>query len=244
MTSRHPQQKQICPATCLDPPAAIHHLLPMSYFVTGTDTGVGKTHVTRLILQAFRQSDIDAVGYKPVSCGDRDDARILAAASGNLPLDDVNPHHLQSPLSPHTAGLLENRTVDPAGLLAGFRRLAAAHPVVIVEGVGGWEVPLTDRYRVSDLAADLALPVILVAANRLGALNHILLTLDAIHAKGLTCAGIILNQLSDEMDTAMISNKSVLAGLTAVPLLDHLIFGQDFLDDSLVPRLAEGAAAR
>jgi dethiobiotin synthetase len=224
----------------LDRPAAIGHHLRMSCFVTGTDTGVGKTHVSRLILQTLRQSGIDAVGYKPVACGDRDDARILAAASGDLSLDEVNPLHLLAPLSPYVAGLMENRAVDPAVLLAGFRRLAAAHPVVIVEGVGGWEVPLTADYRVSDLAADLALPVILVAANRLGALNHILLTLDAIHAKGLTCAGIILNQLDDEMDTAMISNKSVLAGLTAVPLLDHLIYQQDFLDELVFRTLACG----
>jgi dethiobiotin synthetase len=83
---------------------------------------------------------------------------------------------------------------------------------------------------VSDLAADLKLPVILVAGNKLGALNHILLTVHAIRARGLVCAGIVLNQLEDEMDTAMITNKGVVEDLTGVPLLDHLIYGQDFLD--------------
>jgi dethiobiotin synthetase len=77
----------------------------------------------------------------------------------------------------------------------------------------------------------------LVAANRLGALNHILLTLDAIHAKGLRCVGIILNQLGDELDTAMITNKGVLEDLAGVPLLDHLIHGQDFLDEALLEKL-------
>jgi dethiobiotin synthetase len=105
---------------------------------------------------------------------------------------------------------------------------------VIVEGVGGWEVPLAANYRVSDFAKELALPVVLVAANRLGALNHILLTVDAIRAKGLTCAGIILNQLGDELDTAMITNKGVVEDLTGVPLLDHLIKDQDFLDDRII----------
>jgi dethiobiotin synthetase len=99
-----------------------------------------------------------------------------------------------------------------------------------VEGAGGWEVPLAANYRISDLAADLKLPVILVAGNKLGALNHIILTVNAIRARGLTCAGIILNQLEDEMDTAMITNKGVVEDLTGVPLLDHLIHGQDFLD--------------
>jgi dethiobiotin synthetase len=202
----------------------------MSVFITGTDTGVGKTHITRLILADLRQRGIDAVGYKPVACGDRDDARILAEASGGLSLDAVNPVHLQTPVAPYVAGLLENRTVDSAGLLAGFHQLAAAHTQVIVEGAGGWEVPIAPGYRISDLAHDLALPVIIVTANRLGALNHTLLTVAAIRAKGLVCAGIILNQLDDELDTAMITNKGVLEDLTGVPLLDHLIKDQDFLD--------------
>jgi dethiobiotin synthetase len=209
----------------------------MSFFVTGTDTGVGKTYVTRLILETLRRGGIDAVGYKPVACGDRDDATTLAAASEGLTLDEVNPVHLKTPVSPYVAGLLENQTLEPAVLLAGFHRLAAAHAQVIVEGVGGWEVPLAANYRVSDLAKDLGLPVILVAANRLGALNHVLLTIDAIRAKGLTCAGIILNQLDDELDTAMITNKGVLEDLTGVPLLDHLIHAQDFLDDEVLETL-------
>jgi dethiobiotin synthetase len=209
----------------------------MSFFVTGTDTGVGKTYVTRLILETLRKEGIDAAGYKPIACGDREDASLLAAASGDLPLDEVNPVHLNTPVAPYVAGLLENRTVDQTELLAGFHKLAAAHAEIVVEGVGGWEVPLAPNYRVSDLAKDLGLPVILVAANRLGALNHILLTIDAIRAKGLTCAGIILNQLEDELDTAMITNKGVIEDLTGVPLLEHLIYGQDFLDEELMGKL-------
>ena len=210
----------------------------MSLFVTGTDTGVGKTYVTRLILEALRNRGIDAVGYKPVACGDREDAASLAAASGGLTLDAVNPLHLKTPVAPYVAGLLENQTVHPSDLLAGFQRLAEAHARVVVEGVGGWEVPLAANYRVSDLAVDLRLPVVVVAANRLGALNHILLTIDAIRAKGLTCVGLFLNQLDDELDTAMITNKGVVEDLTGVPLLDHLIHGQDFLDEDAVSTLA------
>lgn len=209
----------------------------MSFFVTGTDTSVGKTHVTRLILEGLRASGIDAAGYKPVACGDRDDARILADASGGLPIDEVNPVYLQSPVAPYVAGLLENRAIDPAELIAGYRRLAAAHKTIIVEGAGGWEVPVAAGYRISDLAAELGLPVVLVAANRLGALNHILLTLGAIRARGLVCAGVFLNQLVDELDTAMITNKGLIEDLTGVPLLEHLIHGQDFLDAEVLSRL-------
>jgi len=221
----------------LDPqPAGIHHWR-MSFFVTGTDTGAGKTHLTRLLLEALRRAGIDAVGYKPVACGDRDDAQILAAASGGLPLDEVNPVFLKSAVAPYVAGLLENRSVDPAELLAGYRKLAERHQVVVVEGAGGWEVPITAGYRISDLATELGLPVVLVAANRLGALNHILLTVGAIQARGLTCAGVFLNQLADELDTAMITNKGVIEDLTGVPLLEHLIHGQDFLDEEVLEKL-------
>jgi dethiobiotin synthetase len=202
----------------------------MSFFITGTDTGVGKTYVTCLLLEGLRNAGVDAVGYKPVACGDRDDATRISAASGGLDTDSVNPVYFNTAVAPYVAGMLENRTADPAELLAGFEKLAAAHQTVLVEGAGGWEVPIAAGYRISDLAADLKLPVIIVAGNKLGALNHILLTVDAIRAKGLVCAGIFLNQLEDEMDTAMITNKGVIEDLTGVPLLDHLIYGQDFLD--------------
>ena len=206
------------------------HGLAVSAFITGTDTNVGKTYVTRLILETLRNAGIDAVGYKPVACGNRADATILAAASGNLPRDEVNPVFLKPALAPLVAGMLENRTITLAELVHGYEHLAARHASVLVEGVGGWEVPLAPGLRVADLAVALALPVIVVAANRLGCLNHALLTVNAIRARGLTCAGIILNQLEDEMDTAMITNNGVLEELAGVPLLAHLIYQQDFLD--------------
>ncbi|MBJ7423769.1 MAG: dethiobiotin synthase [Akkermansiaceae bacterium] len=214
----------------LDPLASPLHPSSMSFFITGTDTGVGKTYVTCLILETLRKLGQDAVGYKPVACGDRDDAIQLAAVSGGLELDDVNPVYFSAPVAPYVAGMLSNHQADPALWITGFDRLAARHSKVFVEGAGGWEVPIAPNYRISDLAADLSLPVIIVAANKIGALNHIILTVNAIRAKGLACAGIILNQLEDEMDTAMITNKGVVEELAGVPLLDHLIFGQNFLD--------------
>ena len=209
----------------------------MNLFVTGTDTGVGKTHVSRLLIEAMRSSGIDAVGYKPVACGDRDDARILAEVSGGLALDEVNPVFLQSAVAPYVAGLLENRVVDPETLVTGYHHLAARHEAVIVEGAGGWEVPVAAGFRISDLAVRLGLPVLVVAANRLGALNHLLLTIGAIRSRGLHCAGIFLNQLGDELDTAMITNKGVIEDLAGVPLLEHLIHGQDFLDAAVLEKL-------
>lgn len=211
----------------------------MNFFITGTDTGVGKTYITKLLVDSLRAEGKYAVGFKPISCGDREDAVILAAASGNLSLDEVNPLHFSSAVAPHVAALLENKTIDPAEILASYQAISETYDPVIVEGAGGWEVPITENYFVSDLAKDLNLPVILVAANRLGALNHILLTLAAIQAKGLKCAGIILNQLEDEMDTPMITNKGIIESLTQVPLLDHIIHGQDFLSQELMDVLLD-----
>jgi dethiobiotin synthetase len=162
---------------------------------------------------------------------------VLAEASGGVPLDEVNPVFMPSPVAPYVAGLLENRTVDLEVLVAGYERMAAAREVVVVEGAGGWEVPLSPRLRMSDLAARLGLPVLLVAGNRLGALNHTSLTVQAVEAKGLSCVGVVLNQLSDELDTAMITNKSVIEDVTGVPLLDHVIHGQEFLDEDWLVRL-------
>jgi dethiobiotin synthetase len=206
----------------------------VNFFITGTDTGVGKTYITKLLVESLRAEGKYAVGFKPISCGDRDDAAILAAVSGNLELDEVNPLHFSSGVAPHVAGLLENKTIHPAEIIASYQAISEKYDPVIVEGAGGWEVPITENYFVSDLAKDLNLPVILVAANRLGAINHILLTLAAIEAKGLKCAGIILNQLEDEMDTPMITNKGIIESLTIVPLLDHIIHSQDFISQELV----------
>ncbi len=206
----------------------------MSLFVTGTNTDVGKTYVTRLILESLRQEGVDAVGYKPISCGGLEDSEILAEASGGLDVDLVNPVQLQNAVAPHVACMLENREIDLQELVNGYRKLADEHEVVLIEGAGGWEVPISAHLSMSDLAKELGLPVLLVTANQLGAINHTLLTVQAIKAKGLTCTGIVLNQLEDELDTAMITNKGVLAELSGVPLLDHLIHGQDFIDDEVL----------
>ena len=103
----------------------------VSAFITGTDTDVGKTYVTRLILETLRGDGIDAVGYKPVACGNRADATILAAASGNLPRDEVNPVFLKPALAPLVAAMLENRSLTLAELVAGYQHLAARHGRIV-----------------------------------------------------------------------------------------------------------------
>lgn len=202
----------------------------MSWFVTGTDTGVGKTWFSRLLVQGLRAEGIDAVGYKPVCCGGRSDAEQLAAASGGLDLERVNPVWLKAPVAPKVAAMLCGHSINPQALIAGFRGLQAEHERVIVEGAGGWRVPLADDYDMSDLAADLGLPVIVVVANRLGALNHTMLTVEDIRASDLEVAGLVINHLADELDTAAVTNKNFIEDFVGAPILAEIIHGQDFLD--------------
>jgi dethiobiotin synthetase len=206
------------------------------YFITGTDTDVGKTYVTCLLLEALRREGKRAVGYKPVASGDRADAVALLSASAEetLTLDDVNPTWFKTPAAPYVAALMENRPVDVQALLDGFVALTARFDQVLVEGAGGWEVPLTESLTMGDLATRLGLPVLLVVNNKLGAINHTLLTLAAIKARGLECAGIILNHVADERHPASISNRAVLEHFTEVPIVLEIMHGETEVDWPLV----------
>lgn len=182
-----------------------------SLFITGTDTNVGKTFVTSRLLEALRAAGEDAVPYKPVCSGGREDGeRLQKACGGAVPLDQINPTWFKTPAAPLIAGRIEKQPVSWQRLLDGFELLETRHDRVLVEGAGGWKVPLTDSQTVADLAVALALPVIIVVHNRLGALNHTLLTLESVRAVGLRCAGVVLNHPKDERDPASISNAVLL----------------------------------
>lgn len=208
--------------------------------VTGTDTEVGKTYVSCLIIKALRDAGINAVGFKPIACGDRQDVRLLREAGPDgLSLEELNPIYLRNTTCPYMAARLENCQVDEDRVLRAYEALAAKYECVVIEGIGGWEVPIAAGRNFSDLAADIRLPVLLVIGNKLGALNHALLTLNAIKAHGLECLGVIFNNIKEEWDTACVTNRGVLEDLTDVPVLDELIHGQDFMDiDGLMKRLS------
>jgi dethiobiotin synthetase len=201
----------------------------MNFFLTGTDTGVGKTYVGCALVREWREQGRNAVGLKPICCGERGDALALhAAGAQSLPLEIVNPVWLQTPASPYAASLLESRPVDLPLIRRACKAAQAGHEHVLVEGVGGWLVPITRDYFMSDLAAELGWPVIVVVANRLGALNHTLLTVRAIQAQGLTCAGVIINEpVPPSSSTTLITsgNRLILETLLDVPVLGELAFG-------------------
>jgi dethiobiotin synthetase len=163
---------------------------------------------------------------KPICCGDRRDAELLLAASSEgLTIDDVNPMRLRTPAAPFTAAMVEEHSVDIEPIVKKFLELGHRFECVVVEGVGGWLVPIRTDYFVGDLAAALKLPVIVVAENRLGCLNHTLLTIRSVEAHGLMCAGVILNNFGSTADIASRTNPEVLQQCLSVPIV------ADFRDD-------------
>ena len=214
--------------------------LPMQLFITGTDTDAGKTYVTALLLEAMRQRGLRAAGFKPFCCGTREDAAtLLQAGAKGLTLDAINPVWLKTPASPFAAALIENRTVDMDAVNESFSALTMQMDHVLVEGVGGWEVPLREGMTAADFAQELDLPVLVVVNNRLGALNHALLTVRNIESRGMRCLGVVLNYAAPGRDAASISNGMILARM-GVTVLGEVMHGEtdgrELLDTLLATR--------
>jgi dethiobiotin synthetase len=195
----------------------------MTIFLTGTDTGVGKTHTAVQLLRAGRAAGLRCAGMKPICCGDRDDAQQLLAASGEgLTIDEVNPIWLKTPAAPFSASLIEQVEIDEHQLIEKLRALEERFDSVVVEGVGGWLVPIRRDFFVADLAALMKLPVLVVAMNRLGCLNHTILTVRSVVAHGLVCAGVVLNSPEGVSDIASTTNADILRRILDVPILSSL----------------------
>ncbi len=178
-------------------------------FVTGTDTGVGKTVASSALLHALRAQGLRAVGMKPVASGciattegwRNDDALALQAASDPVPAyADLNPFALPQPLAPEIAASEAGVEITLAPIIAAFERLRAQADTVVVEGVGGWAAPLTATLDQQHLVEALELPVVLVVGMRLGCLNHARLTARAVQADGARLVGWIANEIDPQMD--------------------------------------------
>lgn len=207
-----------------------------AYFVTGTDVGVGKTHVVCALLRDLTARGVRAMGCKPVSCGDRKELRSMREAAGQptLALDSINPLYLRTAADPRMGAEFERQSVSISALAGQVQALAAEYDTLLVEGVGGWETPLCPGKTMADLAEQLQLPVLLVVSNRQGAANLAVLTVRAIQARGLRCCGIILNQQSEEWDTAAVTNRALIEEFTGIPVLAELIQGEDSLDAGIL----------
>jgi dethiobiotin synthetase len=196
-------------------------------FVTGTDTGVGKTLVSAGLLHALAPRHRRVVGMKPVAAGvvpwgedwASEDAIALRSASTLAVAPELdNPVLLLDPLSPHIAAARAGVRIDIAAIVRSYQALAAQADAVVVEGAGGFHVPLSDTETGADLAQALALPVVLVVGLRLGCLNHALLTAEAIRTRGLALAGWVANRVDPGMDAAE-ENIAYLRERLGAPLL-------------------------
>ena len=147
---------------------------------------------------------------------------MLAGSCPGLTLDEVNPIWFRTPAAPLTASLVEEREVDLQLVREQFDRLCARFDLVVVEGVGGWLVPLRHDYFASDLAAELQLPVLIVALNRLGCLNHTMLTIQSVAASGLSCLGVAFNDVGSADGAAETTNFEILKRISPVPVLTGL----------------------
>lgn len=203
----------------------------MNLFITGTDTDVGKTYFTALLLRALRSRGINAVGMKPISCDALADVTAIAEASDyHGALTDLNPVSFDQPLAPLTAAVLAGIQVDLGPIFSTFNRLKENYSSVIVEGAGGWLVPILPDYFMADLAIDLEIPVLIVVDNKLGALNHTLLTVDSLQRRGVPCAGIVLNNRTDDTTPATATNRAILETLLPIPIRAELFPGQTELN--------------
>ena len=200
------------------------------FFITATDTGVGKTLIACALLHAFARAGRRVVGMKPVAAGaarkaaglsNEDVVQLRAAANVEAPLELVNPYCFEPPIAPHLAAAQANVEIELDVIARAYAALATRAEVVIVEGVGGWRAPLNAMQDGADLAARLGLPVILVVGIRLGCLNHALLTAHAIEERGLVCAGWIANRIDPRMPEAD-RNVSALEQRLLAPLLGDI----------------------
>jgi dethiobiotin synthetase len=193
-------------------------------FITGTDTGVGKTVLTCLLLRHLRQQGVHALAMKPFCTGNRADVRLLAAAQDRaLSAEEINPHFFRDPLAPWAACIKSGRRVVPGQVVEEVRSLAAKADHLLVEGVGGLLVPLTATWSVGDLIRQLDCEVVVVARNRLGTLNHTRLTVESLQRRGMQKLSVVLMNRRHR-DGSAGSNRWILAALLAPTLVEEVPF--------------------
>jgi dethiobiotin synthetase len=193
------------------------------FFITGTDTGVGKTFVACALARAFRAEGLKVGVFKPAESGGSGDARRLMRAAGSRdPLDLVCPYRFKAALAPMVAAQFEERRISLKTLRSAFASLRRGRDGVLVEGAGGLLVPYAEGLDAASLAKALGLPLLVVARPGLGTINHTLLTLEAARRRGLTVLGVMINGLKGRGGQAESSNPAVIAKLGRVPVFGPL----------------------
>jgi len=199
------------------------------FFITGTDTDIGKTVVTACLIKLFKSQEIDVGVMKPIETGvdpacnssANSDAKFLMEVSGNTdPVDKVCPYRFKTPASPYQAAKIAGKEILPATIIENLKTLESHHNLMLIEGVGGLLVPITNRYNVANLVLEIGLPLIIVSSIRLGTLNHTLLTINAAQQYGLKIKGIILNQKENHtLDPIEKQQDKLIKELSGIPIL-------------------------
>jgi len=184
-------------------------MIKQSYFVIGTDTNVGKTYIASALIRHFVKAGFQTIGMKPIASGcelntqgeclNEDVLTLSAASNVQASLDLVNPYHFSPAIAPHIAAEQVGGVIDTDVISHAYDELLKLTDVVVVEGAGGFMVPLNATETLADLVLKLDIPVVLVVGMRLGCINHALLTVEAIKARGLTLAGWVANQVDADM---------------------------------------------
>ncbi len=215
-------------------------------FIAGTDTGVGKTLAARLIVRSLGRAGIRTAVMKPVAAGadatpegprNEDALDLMREANVEAPYELVNPYCLAAPVSPHIAAAEAGVTIDLDVLAARYGELARRADCVVVEGAGGWLVPISDRQSMADLALRLGLPVVLVVGLRLGCLNHALLSAESIHSRGARLGGWVANHLDPAFQRRH-ENLATLSRLLGEPPLASIPHGAGADPGLLLPAAA------
>jgi adenosylmethionine-8-amino-7-oxononanoate aminotransferase len=200
-------------------------MMKRSFFITATDTGVGKTMTTLILATRLRAAGHDVGVFKPVQSGGNDAALLRDGLGLEDRLDEINPFFAPEPLSPHLAFARAKVRIQPAGIMAAFERLAARHEIMLIEGAGGLLTPLTFRYAMADLVRDLGAALIIVARPGLGTINHTVLTVNEARRRGIAVAGVIFcDTTGDAKGLAAMTNPAAIRRIAGVPLLGAVPF--------------------
>lgn len=205
------------------------HALPRHFFVTGTDTGVGKTTVTVRLMEQLIAHGFTVIGMKPVASGcewldgrwQNEDVRQLTAASNvNAPPELINPYCFDPPIAPHIAAEQAGVTIDLSVIQSAYTQLTTMADVVIVEGAGGLLVPLNSKQSLADLIQVLNIPALVVVGMRLGCINHALLTAQVLQQQGIRFCGWVANSIDPQMSMPQENLQTLIESLQQAPLLE------------------------
>ena len=195
------------------------------FFVTGTDTDVGKTIISSGLAAVLKEKKIDVGVFKPLLSGiarenpASDTSLLKQLSQTSLSYEEITPFEFKEPLAPYVAGKLEGKNVGIEDVLSHWEKIREKHEFFIVEGAGGISVPLGERFLVSDLIKALQLPIVIVARPNLGTFNHIFLTVQYAKSLGLSIAGIVINGINDDPGLAEKTNPDLIEELCGVPIL-------------------------